>query len=182
MVTGLLRRAGSIGRRLAWNFEFSRGATFSGRRSDIMLALVRKYGMGKDVVELACGDGSLAHSFDDGLFRSYRGFDVASEAIKRARQKAGPSQTFDVQAIEDWRPTSAFDLLVVEEAIYYLSKHEQERLLARAFSAAPDCKVLVVVHSAAKHQASVATCRANAVVLEEVSRGERLYLLLERAN
>lgn len=182
-LTGLLRRAGGLGKRVAWDLEFKRGAAFVGDRAPTMRAMMHKYGDGQDVVELACGDGSLARDEAAREFRSYEGYDVSLEAVNLARETATDTQTFGVRTMEAWKPTSPFGLLVIEEAIYYLSPKNQARLFAKAFEAARDAIVLVVVHSADKHRESLELCRSVATVVEEiVVKGERTYLVLKRSE
>jgi len=81
-LTGVLRRLGPLGRKLAWNREFREGAEFAGLRSETMVSLVAKYGEGRSVVELACGDGSLSRSLGAMPFVAYAGYDVSDEARK----------------------------------------------------------------------------------------------------
>jgi trans-aconitate methyltransferase len=177
-VTGILRRLGPIGRRIAWNREFRSTPTFVGARSSTMVDLVRKYGEGNVVVELACGEGSLSRTLADVRFADYQGFDISDEAVQRARADAPHGRRFDVGEMQDWAPESPFDLLIIEEAIYYLTPAQQRRLFDRAFAASPGAIVIVAIHSSSKHYKSVKTCREAATVLEEIQVGPRVFLVL----
>ena len=177
-ITGALRRLGPLGRRIAWNREFRNGARFVGERSSRLQALIAEHAAERRVVELACGDGSLARVLANMNPTSYRGFDVSSTAIQEARARAAPGQEFRVQQMQDWKPTEPFDLLLVEEAIYYISQEQQADLIAKAFRAAPQCVIVIAVHSSVKHKASIDNCKQCGQVISDVIDGERHYIAL----
>jgi cyclopropane fatty-acyl-phospholipid synthase-like methyltransferase len=178
-VTGVLRRLGPFGRKLAWNREFRLGPSFSGSRSPNSIALVERYGGGKRIVELGCGDGSLARTLGNVGFASYIGYDISDEAVRQASDAALPNQLFAVESMEDWNPTGPLDLLVLEETINYLSPAEQRRLMARTFAAMPDDgRIIVITHSETKHAATLQNVRATGTIVEEFKEGDRVYLVL----
>lgn len=183
MVTlvGTLRRFGPIGRRLAWNIEFRNGAQFSGARSPVLLELLQTHLRDKRVVELACGDGSLAEAVRDYGWASYLGFDISSVAIATATQRQIPGVRFALGDMENWNPSGPFDLLLIEEAIYYLVPEKQIELLERAFAAmGPAGLAIVVLHSARKHGAIIDRLGQRYPVVTDRREGDRCYLILGR--
>lgn len=181
MVTmvGVLRRFGRIGRRLAWNFEYRSGADFAGARSPVLLDLLAGLLPGRRVVELACGDGSLAEALRDLGPAAHAGYDISSVAIDRAVRRQLPGMAFACADMESWSPTAPFDLLLVEEAIYYLAPEAQVALLDRAFAAmGPDGRAVIVLHSATKHAAIIERLGRHFHVVADRRERDRCYLVL----
>jgi hypothetical protein len=178
-VTCGLRRLGPAGRKIGWNLRFLDRAVYSRPRSELLLALVRRYGENRTIVELACGRGTLSRSMDFPV-RGYLGMDVSDVAIREARAQAGPDREFNVGHMEDWKGRPDLDLLIIEEAIYYLPPFQQLRLLEQAFSASPDLIVILVIGSPAKYHDDVRLARESCDVVEEHYTGNRAFLVLAR--
>jgi 2-polyprenyl-3-methyl-5-hydroxy-6-metoxy-1,4-benzoquinol methylase len=178
-ITGILRRLGPLGRRVAWNREFRNGAHFSGARSPVLLNIVKDRCHGKRIVELACGDGSLARAIQSFAWLSYDGFDISSVAIQQARASSVRGQKFHVLDMESWMPQENFDVLIIEEAINYLFPAAQIALLNRAFErAGPEGIAIITMHSRTKFKSIAERIYANYKVLIERSEGDRCYLIL----
>jgi trans-aconitate methyltransferase len=178
-ITGILRRFGPLGKRIAWNREFRNGAHFSGSRSAALLGLIRDRCDGKRIVELACGDGSLACAIQDYGWAAYDGFDIAAEAVAQAQAYSRSDMRFHVQDMEGWKPSEPFDLLIIEEALYYLSAAAQRELLDRAFAAiTPEGAAILALHSRTKFRSIIERLRAVYGLETEVYEGERCYLVL----
>lgn len=180
-ITGILRRLGSWGRKAAWNREFRNGAHFVGPRSEALLKIVKDSCQGKRIVELACGDGSLARAIQSFGWLSYDGHDISSEAILYARSHSALGMNFHIEDMVSWKPLYEFDLLIIEEAIYYLSSKSQVELLHRAFGRMPPTGlILVAIHSGTKFRHVVDNLRSNFDIRTERCEGDRCYLLLSR--
>jgi len=178
-ITGILRRLGPLGRKVAWNREFRNGAHFSGARSPVILSLVRDYCGEKRIIELACGDGSLARASQGFSWLSYDGFDISSVAIEQARATSIPQQNFHVLDMESWTPQKDFDLLIIEEALNYLSPAAQLALLRRAFDRmGPTGIAIITMHSRTKFKSLAERLYANFKIMQEQSEGDRCYLVL----
>lgn len=175
-ITGILRRLGPVGRRIAWDREFLGTPSFVGPRSAVMNELCAKYLPGRRVIELACGRGDLWWRW--GLkTASYVGYDVSPIAIANGTSLGGD---FRVGTMEAWRPDGSFDMLVIEEGIYYVNGADQRAILKRAFDAG--AKVLLTVHDAAKHAKSLANCEAASKMMEKRVDGSRVFLVLTDAR
>ncbi|WP_448582166.1 class I SAM-dependent methyltransferase [Thermaurantiacus sp.] len=178
-MVGVLRRFGRIGRQLAWNIEYRQGAEFVGARSPVLLELLAVLLPGRRVVELACGDGSLAAALGGFGHATYQGFDISSVAIALAIRRQLPGMTFAVADMESWTPAAPFDLLLVEEAIYYLAPDAQVALLERAFAAmGPDGLAVIVLHSATKHAAIIERLGQRFRLVTDRRERDRAYLVL----
>ncbi len=130
-------------------------------------------------MELACGDGSLARAIQDFGWLSYSGLDISSEAISRASSVSGQDIRFRVQDMEGWVPDEDFDLLIIEEALYYLPTSSQDSLLDRAFAAmGPAGTAIIALHSRVKFAAMIDRLEKRYPVRQKVVEGNRCYLVL----
>ncbi len=181
-LTGILRRLGPYGRRLAWDLEFRKGAYFSGKRSPILVQIIGKYCEGKDVVELACGDGSLAKELAKVNFRSYHGFDISKAAVNIAQRMEDNRYRFAVADMESWSPNLYLDVLIIEEAIYYLDHAAQRALIHRVATRIRNSGcVIIAFHSVKKFSAVIVRIREFGQILEEFQDGDRYYMVLSVA-
>jgi len=176
---GVARRLGHPGRRWAWNFLFRRGPSFSLDRSPVTVELVEKLARQGIVVELACGDGMLSRRIASSSYSAYRGYDISDTAIDRARSFANEKCEFFVCDMMDWREQGKVDLIVIEEALYYLARGQQRRLLRRCADALNSGgRILVIVHSEERHADTIGTCGEVLAVDYIVNEGDRRHLIL----
>lgn len=138
-----------------------------------MLLVLKTHGRDGRIIELACGDGSLAAAIDFPV-ESYVGYDISPEAIAQAK-RAVPNRDFRAGSLEDWRPEGSPTLVVIEEAIYYLDLKGQRAVINRALSAG--AQVLIAIHDRMKHAKTLANCMrgfSHGIAAE----GQRVYLVL----
>ena len=180
-IVGIFRRLGPIGERFGWNREFERGAWFSGERTAIMLQLVEQYGANRRIVELGCGDGSLARRVVHVPHTSYLGIDVADRATATASEINDPRYSFRTCSMQNWHPDGAFDLLIMEECLYYLGAKAQDALLERAFAAmAPGGVAIFSVRDAEKQKLTLDRIRRQGPIVQECGETYRKYLVVAR--
>jgi SAM-dependent methyltransferase len=175
---GIARRLGPLGRRWGWNRVFREGAWFAGPRRPEFSTWAQELSEGRHVRELACGDGSLAAEIAL-TARSYVGFDVSAEAVRIAnrRRDVPVHAIFLVGEMQEFTPDSGVDLIIIEEALYYLSARDRERLLRRCLAAG--ARVLVTVHDGDKHEPTLLSCYAAGRVVECRVWNARVAVLLE---
>lgn len=83
------------------------------------------------ILEIGCGEGVLAQRIGREHYGSFLGTDVADAAIERANSRFGDSETrFEAVDMNDFRADEPFDVIVFNEAIYYL-KPMLDKLLFR---------------------------------------------------
>jgi SAM-dependent methyltransferase len=83
----------------------------------------------RDILELGCGEGHLTQI----LARTSRyitGVDISETAIRRARERNIPNTTFIVGSMTDPKLYRKFDVVVLIEALYYLSPEDQSMVLS----------------------------------------------------
>ncbi len=182
-LVGLFRRLGPHAKRYGWNREFQQGAWFSGKRSPEIIDLLEQYGENARIVELGCGDGSLARHIQHVAHISYIGLDISDLAIDTARKIGDSRYSFSAGAIEDWQPVEPFDLLIMEECLYYLSAKDQDSLLEQALDAlAPQGCAIFTFSGHDKHQATIDRVRQSGRVLADRFRAGRTFLVVAPAD
>ncbi len=70
------------------------------------------------VLDVGCGQGRLLEFLGAFGFRSYRGIDLSSEAIKKS-EPTSENVRFEVADFEKWKSPERFDVVVFNESLYY---------------------------------------------------------------
>jgi 2-polyprenyl-3-methyl-5-hydroxy-6-metoxy-1,4-benzoquinol methylase len=74
------------------------------------------------ILEIGCGEGILAKRIGRQYYGSFLGTDVADAAIERAISRFGDEKThFEAVDMNDFETDKQFDLIIFNEAIYYLN-------------------------------------------------------------
>lgn len=179
----LLRLLGA--ERYSWNSQYESGVWSSGRRSPQTVALVAELCRGGRLIEFGCGEGELPHLLPAGSFSDYLGIDIADVAVACARQRAAEARLegcrFEQADMTKWQAATGISVILAEECLYYLKPEQIEVFLDHSCaSLVPEGKIVVIVHSAAKHAATLEVCRRVCRVVNEQQHGGRAYLILER--
>ena len=88
-------------------------------------AFAREYIEGKDVLDIACGEGYGSHMMSN-IAANVVGVDISPEVIAHARNRYGDKVTFSVGSCTDIPLSSAsFDVVVSFETLEHLAGHEQ---------------------------------------------------------
>jgi SAM-dependent methyltransferase len=94
------------------------------RRDKALSRVIGPYVVGKDVLELGCGEGHLTSSIFRAA-RAIRGVDISSVAVKRATALALSNATFEASNFLNVSFADC-DVIAAVECLYYLSPDEQE--------------------------------------------------------
>jgi ubiquinone/menaquinone biosynthesis C-methylase UbiE len=88
-------------------------------------AFAREYIEGKDVLDIACGEGYGSHMMST-IAANVVGVDISPEVIAHARNRYGDKVTFSVGSCTDIPLSNAsFDVVVSFETLEHLAGHEQ---------------------------------------------------------
>jgi trans-aconitate methyltransferase len=99
--------------------------------------------------------------------------------VQRAKERGIPNTAFRPGNMAAWEGDTGVSLIVAEECLYYLGRADAEAFLRRCCaSLAVGGSILVIVHDAQKHAATLDVCRSTCTVAGDVQIGERVYLTL----
>jgi SAM-dependent methyltransferase len=87
------------------------------RRADAILAARPRTARGESVLDLGCGDGTMAGQLAGRGLR-YRGVDASPGMIDEARRRF-PALQFEVARSEDYEPPEPVDVTICLNAFYY---------------------------------------------------------------
>jgi SAM-dependent methyltransferase len=71
------------------------------------------------VLEIGCGEGTLLRRLKQTGYRNYTGVDISDVAISRCQQFSDEKTIFLACDAESYVPETAFDIVVLNESIYY---------------------------------------------------------------
>jgi trans-aconitate methyltransferase len=141
--------------------------------------MIERLAAGGKIVELACGDGSLAAEIDKAACCQYIGYDISRHAIEKAIGRQLPGCQFHVGTMEEWPGCCECQLVVMEECIYYLSADDRRVLPNRiAGSIGKEGYLIITVHDHKKYAAVLDDVLSAFRVVESHCAGLRSMLAL----
>jgi 2-polyprenyl-3-methyl-5-hydroxy-6-metoxy-1,4-benzoquinol methylase len=154
--------------RAVWNAEWALGRWDVLDAVDpISIELTQKYASKGRIIEFGCGSGALIEKVGALYYESYKGIDISYKAIERANSKHLPNCVFEIRRMQDWRGEPA-DLIIIREALYYLSATEQKNIIDVSLSSVgTHGAIYVSVHDVAQFGAILGLLRESGSVLEE---------------
>jgi trans-aconitate methyltransferase len=72
------------------------------------------------VLDLGCGHGQLWAVLGADAVSAYHGVDISTEAVEQARQRSAGPATFEAADLLAWHAPTRFDVIVLNEVLYYL--------------------------------------------------------------
>jgi cyclopropane fatty-acyl-phospholipid synthase-like methyltransferase len=167
---------------LVWDSQYKSGLWRRPARSPLTIQKISELCAGGSLLEFGCGTGDLLGRLRRDICSRYAGYDVSHEAIKEALASVATDieHTFQVGSMEDWDGyRRKFDLILVEESLYYLSKPAAIRFLHRCRDSLTDTgRIFVIMHDSKKHAKTTRLCRRACEVVREEYSGPRVFLTL----
>jgi SAM-dependent methyltransferase len=116
--------------RATWDREYASGQW--SRLSDlaethryaIIAGYSRMFGSAASVLDIGCGPGLLVDWLCQDSKRRYVGIDVSSVAIRQARERVSDQARFEVADAATFDPGARFDMIVLNEMLYYMERPE----------------------------------------------------------
>lgn len=105
-----------------------------------------RFPTGAGVLDVGCGYGTLFPLLKP-QSASYRGIDLAGAAVQECRKtfKDDPGCRFDACAFEDFQADAGFDVVVLNEVLYYFHFSAMDRAFRRALSLLKDEGSVLIV-------------------------------------
>jgi 2-polyprenyl-3-methyl-5-hydroxy-6-metoxy-1,4-benzoquinol methylase len=117
-----------------WDLRFKNGWSYLENieelpRFSIIAGYVRFLKTNPDVLEMGCAEGVQAARTGKDAYCSWLGTDVSPTATDSANQRFGDEKTtFAPADMNDFETDKKFDLIIINEAIYYLTPIKEKML------------------------------------------------------
>ncbi len=113
-------------------------------RYSIIIGYLRMFKRGGSILEVGCGDGLLQEKLVRSDFSKYVGFDISTEAIKRASKKAGENVQFISNDMQTYDTDEIFDAIIFNESVYYVGDSKIIDLLKKYKRYLKDDGILII--------------------------------------
>lgn len=108
-----------------WNKEFASGmwnyldkSSSERARHEIIGMFCQQYSPKGRILDVGCGEGTLADFLNPAQKRKYLGIDISKEALKIGRQKRDIH--FQLTDAESFHTSQKFDVIIFNEMLYYV--------------------------------------------------------------
>lgn len=125
-------------RRRRWNKQYRSGRwkSLQSEREAVryhqIVDFFRKYGhQNPSILDIGCGDGVLNRRMENYEFRQFTGVDFSSESIRQAQAMNYPKSTFVAADAITYQPAQNYDIIVFNEAFYYIPDEEKPKVMNR---------------------------------------------------
>ncbi|GGG57514.1 class I SAM-dependent methyltransferase [Bizionia arctica] len=102
---------------------------------------------GKDqpsILDLGSGEGVLNEYLDLNSYNYFLGMDFSKVSIEKAKEKQFPNSNFITADIHSFTPDRKYDVIIFNEAFYYIQDSEKENVLNRILNFLEDEGILIV--------------------------------------
>jgi trans-aconitate methyltransferase len=111
-----------------WENEYESGswerlnALSERAHSAVVLSYVVSFRPASSILELGCGEGILFRDLQKFPYTQYIGVDISHYAIEQCLQFVDDKTMFIADNAETYRPASSFDVIILNESIYYFTE------------------------------------------------------------
>ena len=113
----------------------------------MLTSLVMQHLNGGRMLDLGCGEGSLAAALRCDSYSEFIGVDLSPVAISIANSRNCPNAVFICSDIREYIPDGIFNVIMFEESFYYLPSSCQINELSRYKSCLTDGGVVIITTS-----------------------------------
>lgn len=125
-------------RKQRWNRQYKKGRWQSLRsekealRYQKIIEYISRFSpKNPSILDIGCGDGLLTERINPEDYSYFLGLDFSRESIKIAKGKKLPKAEFLAADAVKYRPQQEFDVIVFNEAFYYIHETEKQNVLNR---------------------------------------------------
>ncbi|WP_430412462.1 class I SAM-dependent methyltransferase [Kordia sp.] len=138
-------------RKLRWNKQYRNGRwdnlrkPIEAERYYTILKFINSHGkVNPSILDLGAGEGVLNEYLDDEMFSYFLGMDFSEVSIEKAKMRKFPKTEFITADIHTFTPSQKFDVIIFNEAFYYVHDSEKQHVLDRMLNHLNDDGILIV--------------------------------------
>ena len=138
-------------RKLRWNKQYKSGRWDSLQsekeaiRYQKIIDLMKDYAPANpSVLDIGCGDGVLTMRMKDMPYSHFLGIDFSSVSIQKANDHNFKNASFKTADAISFKPDRNFDVIVFNEAFYYIHDTEKQAVLDRMLGHLNDDGILII--------------------------------------
>lgn len=137
-------------RKQRWNRQYKKGRWQSLRsekeasRYQKIIEYINRFSpKNPSILDIGCGDGLLTERINPDDYSYFLGLDFSKESIKIASEKKLPKAEFLAADAVKFIPKQQFDVIVFNEAFYYIHETEKQNVLDRMLSKLTDGGIII---------------------------------------
>lgn len=142
MSMNLIERFHHWRRKIRWDKQYKSGrwdnlqSEKELNRYQEIIALMAKHGVANpSILDIGCGDGVLTMRMQDTPYSYFCGVDFSKISIEKAKAYNYPKSDFVVADAIHYVPKQKFDIIIFNEAFYYIHDKEKDKVMARMIDA-----------------------------------------------
>jgi SAM-dependent methyltransferase len=138
-------------RKLRWNKQYRKGRwdnlrnPIEAERYYTIMRFIELYANPQpSVLDLGAGEGVLNEYLDDEIFSYFLGVDFSDVSIQKAKARNFTKAEFLTADIHNYTPSQQFDVIIFNEAFYYVHESEKQNVLDRMLASLTENGILIV--------------------------------------
>ncbi|RAJ13159.1 class I SAM-dependent methyltransferase [Olleya aquimaris] len=138
-------------RKQRWNKQYKNGRwenlkkPIEAERYRTIIKFIKAFGTKTPtILDLGCGEGVLNNYLESQLFKSFLGVDFSKVSIDKAQSKHYPKTNFIVADLHTFIPPNKVDVIILNEAFYYVQESEKRKVLDRILAKLNNNGILIV--------------------------------------
>ncbi len=138
-------------RKQRWNKQYKKGRwdnlrnPIEAERYYTIMRFIELYAKPQpSILDLGAGEGVLNEYLDDEIFSYFLGMDFSDVSIQKAKARKFPKAEFVTADIHTYVPNQKFDVIIFNEAFYYIHNSEKQNVLDRMLSHLTTDGILIV--------------------------------------
>ena len=138
-------------RKLRWNKQYKSGRWDSlqsekeaTRYKEIVDLIAKHSTESRSILDIGCGDGVLNMRMGELPYSYFLGIDFSSVSIDKANEHNFSNSEFMTADAISFKPSRNFDVIVFNEAFYYIHDSEKQNVLDRMMDHLNDNGILII--------------------------------------